>query len=155
VNIVRTVARKSSNRLTYCWLKVNYCICQSNALERKIKRKTEGKAESQPKIWGGHGPPRLPLRTATVHDPLLATPLALHLAHQLPLRKFVLSRITCGLITEAKCWSRMWKRWSPVKLILSFPHVIFTRKQTRIKSFWRKYCLQKSAIGRICKFTNA
>jgi len=36
-NIVRTVARKSSSRLKFCWLKVIYCICQWNELEPEIK----------------------------------------------------------------------------------------------------------------------
>jgi len=34
VNIVETVARKSSNPLKFCWMKVICCICQSNELER-------------------------------------------------------------------------------------------------------------------------
>jgi len=42
VNIVRTVLRKSSNRLKFCWLKVISCICQSNELEREIQHKTGG-----------------------------------------------------------------------------------------------------------------
>ena len=39
----------------------------------------------------------------SLHGPFLATPLVLHLVHQLPLWQFVISWITCGLITEAKC----------------------------------------------------
>jgi len=40
VIIVRTVVRKSSNRLKFCWLKAICCICQSNELEREIQHKT-------------------------------------------------------------------------------------------------------------------
>jgi len=35
VNIARTVTRKSSNRLKFCWLQVICCIRQSNELERE------------------------------------------------------------------------------------------------------------------------
>jgi len=48
VNIVRTVARKSSNRLKFCWLKVNCCVCQSNEVEREIKHKTGGNDPPSP-----------------------------------------------------------------------------------------------------------
>jgi len=58
VKIVRTVAKKSLNRLKFCWLKVICCICQSNELEREIKHKTGGPSRVQPKICGGHGPAR-------------------------------------------------------------------------------------------------
>ena len=57
VNIVRTVARKSSNRLKFCWLKVICYICQSNVdLSTKLGVRQKS---------GGHGPPSPPLRTAT------------------------------------------------------------------------------------------
>ena len=66
VNIVRTVARKSSNRLKFCWMKVICCICQSNKLEREIKQKTEGISQNlevmaypgfcQARIKGGSSP---------------------------------------------------------------------------------------------------
>jgi len=67
VNIVRTVTRKSSYRLKFCWLKVICCISQSNELEHGIKQKT-GKAKegASQKSVRGHGPPRPPLRTSTV-----------------------------------------------------------------------------------------
>jgi len=60
VNIVRTVARKSSNRLKFCRLKVICCICQSNEFEREIKQNTGGEAGDQIKMWGrmaNPGPP--------------------------------------------------------------------------------------------------
>jgi len=38
------------------------CVRQPNELKREIKKKTGG---GQAKIWGGHGPPRPPLRIAT------------------------------------------------------------------------------------------
>jgi len=60
VNIVRTVARKSSNRLKFCWLKVICCICQSNEFEHEIKQKTGGKAGGQTKMWGGMANPGPP-----------------------------------------------------------------------------------------------
>jgi len=72
-------------------------------------------------------PQKVPHWARSLQSPSLATPLVLHLVHQPPLREFVLSGKTCGLITEAKCWSRMWKPLSPVKLLQSFPRVIFTR----------------------------
>ena len=50
MSIVRIVARKSSNRLKFWWLKVICCICQSNELEREIKHKTGG-PNTGPKIW--------------------------------------------------------------------------------------------------------
>jgi len=61
VNIVRTVARKSSNRLKFCWLKAICCTCQSNELEREIKHKTGGQEGGQPKIWGAMIHPCSPL----------------------------------------------------------------------------------------------
>jgi len=42
VNIVRNVARKSSNRFKFCWLRVICCMCQSNELEPESKQKTGG-----------------------------------------------------------------------------------------------------------------
>jgi len=42
MNIVSTVARMSSNRLKFCWLKVICCMCKSNEFEREIKQKTVG-----------------------------------------------------------------------------------------------------------------
>jgi len=68
MNIVRTVARKSSNRLKFCWLQVICCICQSNKLEHELKHKTGGPSRVQPKIWRGHGPPPPPAL-----EPLLDT----------------------------------------------------------------------------------
>ena len=58
VNSVRTVAKKSSHRLKFCWLKVVCYICQSNELEREIQYKTGGPSMGEPKIWWRHGPPR-------------------------------------------------------------------------------------------------
>jgi len=57
MNIVRTVARNSSNRLKFCWLKVICCICQSNELECEIKQKTGGPAKN----LGGPWPTKAPL----------------------------------------------------------------------------------------------
>jgi len=63
VNIVRTVARNSSNRLKFCWLKSICCICQSNELEREIRQKTEGPSRGsanrpgpplEPPLWRYH-----------------------------------------------------------------------------------------------------
>jgi len=48
----------------YCWPKVIYCICQSNKLEWKIKKKLGGQTRGQPKIWGGMARPA-PRRIAT------------------------------------------------------------------------------------------
>jgi len=53
VNIVRTVARKSSHRLKFCWLKVICCICQSNELEHEIKQKTGRPSRGASKYLGG------------------------------------------------------------------------------------------------------
>jgi len=36
-------------------------------LNMKLSTKLGGQAGGQPKIWWGHGPLRLPLRTATAH----------------------------------------------------------------------------------------
>jgi len=41
---------------------VVYCLSQPNDLKREIKKKTGG---AKQKSWGGHGPPRFPLRIAT------------------------------------------------------------------------------------------
>ena len=65
MNIVRTVARKSSNRLKFCWLKVICCICQSNELEREIKQKTGGKRGASQKS-GGTVAHRIPLQEPTL-----------------------------------------------------------------------------------------
>jgi len=64
VNIVRTVARKSSNRLKFCWLKVICCICQPNELEREIQHKTGGPSRGAAKNLGCMAHPD-PLGTAT------------------------------------------------------------------------------------------
>jgi len=47
--------RKSSNRLKFWWLKVIYCIWQSNKLEREIKHKTG--AAKQGASWPTQIPP--------------------------------------------------------------------------------------------------
>jgi len=65
VNIVRAIARKSSNRLNFFWLKVICWICKSNELEREIKQNTGGSSRGLATNLGGHGPPSPPLRTAT------------------------------------------------------------------------------------------
>jgi len=63
VNIVRTVARKSSNPLKFCWLKFICYICQSNELERENKHKTAGGGASKgpAKNLGAMAHPRSPL----------------------------------------------------------------------------------------------
>jgi len=61
VNIVRTVTRKSSNRLKFCWLKVICSICQSNELEREIKQKTGGPSREPAKNLGAPWPTQAPL----------------------------------------------------------------------------------------------
>jgi len=48
---------------------------------------------------------KVPPWARSLHGPFLATPLILHLVHQLLLREFVISWITCGLKTEAECES--------------------------------------------------
>ena len=53
MNIVRTVARKSSNRLKLCWLNVICCICQSNDLEREIQQKNWGGKQGASQKSGG------------------------------------------------------------------------------------------------------
>jgi len=50
-------------------------------------------------------PQKVPLWALSLQGSSLVTPLVLHLVHQLPLREFVLSWVTCGLITEAECES--------------------------------------------------
>jgi len=40
-------------------------MCQPNELKREIKKKTGDPDGGQAKIWGGHDPPRPPLRIAT------------------------------------------------------------------------------------------
>jgi len=57
VNTVRTVARKSSNRLKFRWLKVICCVCQSNEFEREIKQNLGGPAKN----LGGMTHPSPPL----------------------------------------------------------------------------------------------
>ena len=61
MNIVRTVARKSSNRLKFFWLKGICCICQSKELEREIKQKPGGPSKEPVKNLVGCGPPSPPL----------------------------------------------------------------------------------------------
>jgi len=62
VNIARRVARKSSDRLKFCWLKVICCTCQSNELEREIKQKTRGASRRPAKnLRGTMAHPDLPL----------------------------------------------------------------------------------------------
>jgi len=52
-------------RLKYCWLKVFYCICQPNELEREIMKKNwGGQTGGQAKIWGDMAHPG-PLKIAT------------------------------------------------------------------------------------------
>jgi len=69
VNIVGTVARKSSNHLKFFWLIVICRICQSNEFEREIKHKIGGQAGGQPKTWEAWAT-QAPLGTATAaaHD---------------------------------------------------------------------------------------
>jgi len=65
VNIVRIVARKSSNRLKFCWLKVICCIRQSSELEREITQKNavdkQGASQKSGKAWPTHAPLEPPL----------------------------------------------------------------------------------------------
>jgi len=65
VNIVRTVARKSSNRVKFCWLKLGSAVYvnQTN-LNVKLSKKMGVQTGAGQKS-GGNGPPRPPLRTAT------------------------------------------------------------------------------------------
>ena len=56
MNIVRNVATKSSNRLTFFWLKVICCICQANELERDIKHKAGGDKQGASQKSGGPWP---------------------------------------------------------------------------------------------------
>jgi len=65
VNIVRTGARRSSNRLKFYWLKVICCICQPNKLECEMKHKTGVPSRMPAKNLEDRGPPRPPLRIAT------------------------------------------------------------------------------------------
>jgi len=85
VNIVRTVARKSSTRLKFCWLNLICCICQSNELQRGIKHKTRGQVGGQPKIWEGYGLPRPPLKPPLLWwaSPLQTKPQALKLKYEI------------------------------------------------------------------------
>jgi len=53
VNIVRTLARKSSSRLKFCWLKSAVYVNQTN-----LNVKLNTKPGRQLKICGSHGPPR-------------------------------------------------------------------------------------------------
>jgi len=52
-------------RLKYCWSEVNCCVCQTNELNGILRQNWRGQTVGQAKIWGGHDPPKLPLRTAT------------------------------------------------------------------------------------------
>jgi len=75
--MVRTVARKSSNRLKFCWLKVICCICQSNELEREIQHKTGGSSRGPAKNLGAMAHPGSPFapplgNTRTKHNQLPA-----------------------------------------------------------------------------------
>jgi len=65
VNIVRTVAGKSSNRLKFCWLKVICCIRQSNKLERETRHKIGGTKQGTAKNLGVPWPTQAPLRATT------------------------------------------------------------------------------------------
>jgi len=47
-------------RLKYCWPKVNYCICQPNELERKIRKKTGGTKQDTKQKSGGTWPTQAP-----------------------------------------------------------------------------------------------
>jgi len=78
VNIVRTVARKSSNRLKFYWLKVICCLCQSNELE--IKHKTGGGKQGGSQKSGAPWLTQSPLRTATAYPcyPLSGAPCPLN-----------------------------------------------------------------------------
>jgi len=53
-------------RFKYCWPKVIYCTCLPNELKRDIKKKLGEPSSGPRKNLGGHGPPRPPLRIATV-----------------------------------------------------------------------------------------
>ena len=44
---------------------LGYCICQPKKLNGKFRKKLKSQTGGQAKIWGGHGPPRPPLRIAT------------------------------------------------------------------------------------------
>jgi len=77
-------------------------------------------------------PQKVPHWARSLQSPFLPTPLVLRLVHQLPLREFVLSWISCGLITEAKCWSRMWKALYNILIIFYcklMVHITDTRAQ--------------------------
>ena len=59
--IVRTVAKNSSNRLKFFWLKVICCLCLSNELEREIKQTTGGTSWGPAKTMAGPCPTQDPL----------------------------------------------------------------------------------------------
>ena len=62
MNIVRTAARKSSNRLKFFCLKVICCVCQSNELKREIKQKIGGSSRGPAENLGrAMAHPGLPL----------------------------------------------------------------------------------------------
>jgi len=66
VNIVRTVARKSSNRVTFCWLNVtSAAYVNQTKMIVKLSTKLECQTGGQPNIWRAMAHPG-PLRTATV-----------------------------------------------------------------------------------------
>ena len=66
MNIVRTVARKFSNRLkNVAGWKLSAAYENPTNLNVKLSTKLGGQAGGQPKIWGSHGLPRPHLRTAT------------------------------------------------------------------------------------------
>jgi len=47
-------------------------------------------------------PQKVPPWARSLQASSVAMPMVLHLVHQLPLREFVISWITCGLITECE-----------------------------------------------------
>jgi len=61
VNIIRTVARRSSNRLKLCWLKIICCICISNELECEIQHQTGRPSRGPAKNLGAMSHPGPPL----------------------------------------------------------------------------------------------
>jgi len=59
-----------NHRLKYCWPKIIYCSLYVNQTNLKgiLIKNWGGAIRDQAKIWGSHGPPRPPLRIATVFD---------------------------------------------------------------------------------------
>ena len=49
------------------------------------------------------------------------------------IERFFLSWITCGLITEAKCWSRMWKPLSPAEVIAYWLFLLWILRENKIE----------------------